>query len=202
MGRKSLKVTRQKEIVKAFYEVAKKEGLENASIAKVAKEMGVNPSLIIHYFTSKEELIFGLINFILERYKNIYTAEDAALNSKLKLEKVIDNLFSREWNTLFDDGVFYSCFSLIFRNEKIKNSYKTLHDHLRSLLSDVITDAKKDGYTQIESPEKTADLIFIMVEGAYYYLSLFEDNETYREKLNYYKDSTFKLLELTPQKSN
>jgi len=202
MGRKSLKVTRQKEIVKAFYEVAKKEGLENASIAKVAKEMGVNPSLIIHYFTSKEELIFGLINFILERYKNIYTAEDAALNSKLKLEKVIDNLFSREWNTLFDDGVFYSCFSLIFRNEKIKNSYKTLHDHLRSLLSDVITDAKKDGYTQIESPEKTADLIFIMVEGAYYYLSLFEDNETYREKLNYYKDSTFKLLELPPQKSN
>jgi hypothetical protein len=36
MGRKSLKPLRQKAIIKAFYKVAKKEGLENASIAKVA----------------------------------------------------------------------------------------------------------------------------------------------------------------------
>jgi hypothetical protein len=32
MGRKSLKPIRQKGIIKAFYKVAQKEGLENASI--------------------------------------------------------------------------------------------------------------------------------------------------------------------------
>ena len=56
MGRKSLKETRQKEIVKAFYSVAKREGLEKTSIAKVAENMKINPSLVIHYFKSKQEL--------------------------------------------------------------------------------------------------------------------------------------------------
>ncbi len=36
MGRKSLKESRQAEIVSAFYKLAKKDGLENASIAKTA----------------------------------------------------------------------------------------------------------------------------------------------------------------------
>ena len=67
MGRKSLKNTRQKEIIEAFYTVAKQEGLENTSFAKVAKLMGINTSLILHYFESKETLLFGLINYILDK---------------------------------------------------------------------------------------------------------------------------------------
>jgi AcrR family transcriptional regulator len=66
MGRKSLKEIRRKEIISAFYNVSIKEGLENSSISKVAKEMDINPSLVMHYFNTKEDLNFGLINFILE----------------------------------------------------------------------------------------------------------------------------------------
>jgi len=162
-----------------FYKVSRNEGLENASIAKVAKEMGINPSLIIHYFTSKDELIFGLINYILESYKLIYTPNNTQLDSKTKLIEIINNLFSREWNKLFDDGVFYSCFSLIFRIETVKDAYRELHEYLRTLLSEVIIEAHNDGHIQVENSKDTADLIFIMVEGAYYYLSLYEDNSTY-----------------------
>lgn len=196
MGRKSLKKTRQKEIISAFYNVSKREGLENASIAKVGKEMGVNPSLIIHYFTSKNDLIFGLINYILESYKFIYLSEDEQLNSKDKLIKVVDNLFSREWNSLFDDGVFYSCFSLIFRDQKIRTEFKNLHDYLRHLLSELIEEAKIDGYVDIDDSNSTSDLIFVIVEGAYYYLSLFEDNDIYTEKLFQYKKAAFNILNI------
>ena len=56
MGRKSLKKERQSEIIEAFYKVAQKEGLENVSLAKVATEMDVNTSLVLHYFKSKDEL--------------------------------------------------------------------------------------------------------------------------------------------------
>lgn len=196
MGRKSLKKTRQKEIINAFYNVSKREGLENASIAKVAKEIGVNPSLIIHYFKSKDQLIFGLINYILESYRFIYLAEDEQLNSKDKLIKVIDNLFSREWNALFDDGVFYSCFSLIFRNQRIKAEFKELHNNLRFLLSEVIEAARIEGHLNIENSKQTSDLIFIMVEGAYYYLSLLENNEAYTLKLLQYKKAAFDILNI------
>src|SRR5688500_19901222 len=96
MGRKSLKPARQKEMIKAFYKVAKKEGLENASIAKVALVLDVNPSLVIHYFKSKQDLIHGLIEYILQRYKQIYNPENGTSDPRGRLEKIIRNLFSRK----------------------------------------------------------------------------------------------------------
>jgi AcrR family transcriptional regulator len=196
MGRKSLKSERQKEIIVAFYKVAQREGLENASLAKVAKETGVNSSLISHYFGSKEDLIFGLINYILERYKFIYTSASVIEKGENRLEKLIDNLFSRKWNELIDDGVFYSCFTLIFRDEKIKAAFKELHDYLRLLLTEVIEEANKKGETTIENPKETADLIFVLVEGAYYYLSLYDVNEEYYGKLNRYRQTAYEILKI------
>lgn len=196
MGRKSLKEVRKKEIVESFYVVAKKEGLENASIAKVAKEMGINASLILHYFGTKEDLISELIHFILEQYRIIYTSAHHVKDSKERLLKIVRNLFSRDWNALIDDGVFYSCFALVFRDEKIKTAYLELHEHLRNLLAEAIEEAKAAGTVQIENSKETADLIFIMVEGTYYYLSLYGTENGYTEKLNRYRAEALKLLKL------
>ena len=49
-----------------FYKLAKKEGLENASMAKTAEIIDMNPSLIVHYFKTKEYLVYGLIEYILD----------------------------------------------------------------------------------------------------------------------------------------
>jgi AcrR family transcriptional regulator len=196
MGRKSLKKERQSEIIEAFYKVAQKEGLENVSLAKVATEMDVNTSLVLHYFKSKDELLFGLINFILERYKKLYTSEYNKERSGSPLVSIINNLFSREWNELVDDGVFYSCFALIFRDDRIKDAYRSLHENLRMLLAEAIEEAKSKGEVGIVDSKKTADLIFIFVEGAYYYLSLYDDDEQYFKKLDAYKQAALDLLKV------
>jgi AcrR family transcriptional regulator len=196
MGRKSLKPLRQKEIIKAFYKVARKEGLENASIAKVAAVLGVNPSLVIHYFKSKQDLILGLIEYILERYRLIYNPQHATANPKERLKKIIQNLFSRKWNKLFDDGVFFSSFALIFRNHTIKVHYKNLHDHLRRLLKDALQEAKDNKAIDVEDVESTADLVFVFIEGAYYYLSLVSDRSEYKQRLELYEERVLQMLNL------
>lgn len=196
MGRKSLKEVRQKEIVNAFYQVAKKEGLENASLAKVAKEMGVNTSLLLHYFGSKDEIIYGLIDFIMERYSGLYSPEKSVKTGDSHLKTILDNLFSREWNEVVDDGVFYGCFTLAFRDEKIKAAYKDLHENLRSLLVKAIEEANRSGEAQVENPTEAADLIYILVEGAYYYLSLYEMDEAYYEKQEKYKQAAWDILKM------
>src|SRR5690242_12082800 len=105
VGRKSLKEPRQKEIIKAFYKLAKNEGLENASIAKTAEMIDMNPSLIIHYFRTKDYLVYGLVEYILDKYLLIFKVPANSDDSYLQLLlKVIDNIFSKKWNTLFDDG--------------------------------------------------------------------------------------------------
>lgn len=196
MGRKSLKTLRQKGIIKAFYKVARKEGLENASIAKVAAVLEVNPSLVIHYFSTKQDLMQGLIEYILERYRLLYVPENGTSDPKEKLKKTIRNLFSRKWNKLFDDGVFYSSYALIFRDRRVKSLYKKLHDDLRNLLKENLQEARDSKVIGITDVDKTADLIFIFVEGAYYYLSMVSDKSEYRERIENYEQTVLSMLGL------
>lgn len=188
MGRPSIKASRQKEIIDAFYKIAKKEGLENASIAKTAALIDINPSLVIHYFKTKEYLVYGLIEYILDKYLLIFKTPVSLDNDpKKKLLKVIDNIFSHKWNTLFDDSVSYSCYSLVFRDKKVKEKYKVLLDSLRSNLKEIIQDCNKEGVLSVKDPALTADIIFVIVDGAYYYLSLVTNKDEYKKKLNQYK---------------
>ncbi len=197
MGRKSLKEVRQKEIIKIFYKVAKKEGLEHASIAKTATAMGINPSLILHYFQTKEQLIFGLIDYILDKYLLIYRVKGKESEDPVTvLMEIIDNIFSREWNKLFDDGLSYSCYALTFRNKKIRDSYRVVLDTLRQKLEELIIIGNEKGGLSVKDPAFTADLIFILVDGAYYYLNLVENKTEYQEKLKVYKQRAIELLNL------
>jgi len=194
MGRKSLKQTRQQEIVKVFYKVAKKEGYENTSIAKIAKVMDINPSLIIHYFETKEELTYSLIDYILERYLLIYTINNKDGVKLSDLETTIEMLFSKKWNLLFDDGLFYTFYALAFREKKIKSKYKTILDSLRLALAGIIEQCNSKGLIKVEDPKNAADLIFVLVDGAYFYLSLENNKQNYNERLVYYKNIAYQIL--------
>lgn len=195
MGRKSLKGTRQKEIVKAFYLVAKREGFENTSIAKVADHMDINPSLIIHYFKSKQELEVALIDYILERYLNIYKT-NGPVSTIETLNQLIEKLFSRKWNRLFDDGVFYSCYAHIYRNEEFRYKFKQLHDSLRLILKQSFTDAADSKLIRVNDIDWLTETVFALLEGAYYYLGLVDDPDEYEQKVLYYKKHVAELLQI------
>lgn len=195
MGRKSLKDTRQKEIIEAFYQVAKKEGLEKTSIAKVAETLSINPSLVIHYFKTKLELEVGLVEYILHKYLTIYKS-NRSIKTKDELLGLIDQLFSRKWNRLFNDGVFYSCYALIYRNNKFKSKFKLLHDELRNSLNLVLIEAQNNQIIEVTDTQKLTETIFALLEGAYYYLGLVSDKKENELKTTYYKEEVINLLRL------
>lgn len=198
MGRKSIKASRQKEIIEAFYKVAKKEGLENASIAKTAMRININPSLVIHYFNTKEALVYGLIEYILDKYVLIFKTPPAYQDDPEKrLLHIIDNIFSHKWNTLFDDSVAYSCYALVFRDKKVKEKYKVLLESLRTNLKNIIEECNQRGVLAVANPTLTADIIFVIVDGAYYYLSLVKNKKEYQEKLANYKQQALLQLNLS-----
>lgn len=194
MGRNSLKDIRQKEIILAFYTVSKKIGLENASLARVAGHMGINPSLIAHYFKSREALFAGLIAFTLERYRDMYNINGGEFTTARQLRKLIDNLFSRKWNKLVDDGVFYSCYAYTYRERKIKKAFRALHDSLRALLVEALKKARANGVIRTQNEEETAEIIFALIEGTYYYLGMVESKTVYDRKLKILKKEAIGLL--------
>lgn len=195
MGRKSVKEPRQQEIIKAFYKLAKKEGLEHASIAKTAESIGINPSLIIHYFKSRENLVLGLVDYILDKYLLIYNVRRAPGDTSLTvLIKTIDNTFSTKWNSLLADSVSYSCYALTFRNKTIKRKFKEVLDTLRTHLEALLEACIEEGSIQVDSVEATADMIFVLVDGAYYYLALAHDKKEYAFRIARYKQRAYRLL--------
>ncbi len=193
MGRRSLKEIRRQEIVKAFYKVAKKEGLENASIAKVASLMDINPSLIMHYFKTKEALLYDLVKYNLERYLSIYSIH-GVIDTRDKLVDLIDNLFSRKWNRLFDDGLFYNLYSQIYRNDKFKDEFKTLHDALHKNLEERLEFAKEKGLINIVDTEQTVSIIYALIDGAYYYLGMVSDKSESEKRTELYKQHVKSIL--------
>ena len=191
--KRSIKQERKAEIIEGFYQLAKEVGLENASIAKIGKHLSIPPSLIMHYFPTKDLLIHELIRYILEHYQLIYkpVIEHMNVSHKLEVNVLVERLFSREWNLLFDDGVFYSCYAMIFRDDAIRSSYKELHLALRKTLKDILD---QDPILAQRDTLQLAEQIYVVVEGAYYYLAMIDDEKEYQEKLQYFKKQVLGLL--------
>jgi len=189
-----IRTIRKKEIISGFYELCKRDGLENVSIAKIGNHLKMPPNLIMHYFSNKRLLVLGLIDYILHQYQLIYKPIilKSEKDSKLDPNLLVDRLFSREWNLLFDDGVFFSCYAFTFRDKTIKNEYKKLHLKLRITLKTMLD---KDEELSFRNTELMAEKIFVVIEGAYYYLSMIEDPKEYNHKLAIFKEQVLDLIQ-------
>lgn len=192
--KRKVRQERETEIIEGFYQLAKEVGLENASIAKIGKYLSIPPSLIMHYYPNRDFLIQALIRYILDHYQLIYEPiiDHLNLSHKLDVQVLVERLFSREWNLLFDDGVFYSCYAMIFRDQTIRAAYKDLHLALRKTLEDILN--RDPAYAERDT-RQLAEQIYVVVEGAYYYLAMIDDVEEYQEKIEYFKKQVLGLLQ-------
>lgn len=189
MGRKSLGETRRLEIIQAFYQVAKENGLENASIAKVGEAMGISNGLVMHYFNTKDELLLGLNEYILQQHLNVLIEDHLdTIRTRKDLEDLIHNLFSRKWDQYFDDGVFYSCYALIYRNEAFNDSFKQYLLKLHEVLREELKQARRNGIIYNTNIDQLTEVIFALIDGSYYYMGMFEqDNEAKKQQRIYIK---------------
>ena len=175
MGRKSLGHRRKLEIVQGFYEVAREHGLENASIAKVAEHLGISNGLVMHYFKTKDELLLGLNEFILEQHLKVFIeGHQGTIQTREDLEELIQNLFSRKWNQYFDDGVFYSCYALIYRNKDFNDSFKEYLLNLHRVFKAELAQAVANGIISNDNIDELTEIIFAFIDGSYYYMGMFE----------------------------
>ena len=119
MGRKSKAKIRKQEILSHFYEVIIEEGFEGASIGKIAKRMAVNPSLLIHYFSSKDAMVVGLIDYIMSTYSSHILPDFSKVDDpQERWDDVLDVVSKIQWDLIMDKTVFYSFYTLGMRKQK------------------------------------------------------------------------------------
>lgn len=166
MGRKSKAKVRRQEILSHFYDVIIEEGFEGASIAKIAKRMEVNPSLLIHYFSTKDAMVTGLIDYIISTYSpTIFPDFSSTEDPEERWEDVLDVLSQMHWDRIMNHKVFYSCYALGLRMEDIRVRFKNLYQDLIGRLVGEIQVANEASLIKVSNPRHAAEWIITQTEG-------------------------------------
>jgi len=196
MGRKDKSELRKPEILRHFFEVLKTEGIEGASIGKVAKHMDIHPSLIIHYFKTKENMVVELANYMLENEaKPRLSLMDDITDIEERMDVMLDLFLFRNEGRKDKDAIFPSIMYLAFRNreigEKLKETFDFFHEYL-------VIELKKfmdHGIIKRDDPEKLASLLQLIGTGFKHHSILDEDFYTSDDFKKYIKESVLKVLE-------
>ncbi|QCK15356.1 TetR/AcrR family transcriptional regulator [Mangrovivirga cuniculi] len=140
MGRKSISEDRKKEILEAYKIVIRREGIEGASIGKLAKQMEIPPSLIMHYYNTKNALIVAVAQDIIEETYSRIIDNIENLPADNTKERLVNFLFGVECQKSFD----LYCYRLVnylahsseeislFLREKFDNVVNRIADYIKS----------------------------------------------------------------------
>ncbi len=157
---------RRREMLAAYYQVLMEEGLQGASIAKIARRIDAPPSLLIHYFGTKEQMTIELVDYLLEEYRHGYGDRLAAIADPLeRLRAILDTFFDPEYHQLLDDSVFYACFYISLRHPEVRRRYAALYETSLELVETTITACMKAGHLQRDDPHELAVTIKALEEG-------------------------------------
>ncbi len=157
---------RRREMLAAYYDVLLDEGLQGASLAKIAKRVQAPPSLLIHYFGTKEQMTIELVDYLLERYHETYGALFESMADPLeRLRALVDYLFSVEYHQLMDDRAFYALFYVSLTNATVRRAFARVYEESLLLVESTLAECMAAGQVPRDDPHELAVALKALEEG-------------------------------------
>jgi len=195
---KKLKDIRKAEIMEHFYKVVNKHGFSGTTLAKVAESIGMNPSLLLHYYKSKEGMIIGFADFIIRKYEDFYLKPlETMTDPKKRFEYLIDTLLldrGEEDDSTVSDRAFYECYALSITHPRVKEKFQHFYDRFRKALAQEIAVLKKEGIIKAKNTEIVSGLLIVLLEGKDFYWNMTEDEPSYTRLRKYLKNVACRIL--------
>jgi len=173
---------RKPEILEHYYRVLIEEGFEGASIGKIAKRMDIHPSLIIHYFQTKENMTLELVKALIDRYEAPeYLQLDHISDPRERFRAFMDTLFSLEWSRTVDPGVHFGFYYLSFRTPAVRERFEEMIERFRDHLVDELDRFRTWGIVRAENLRVAADLIVTLIEGLEFHAHFLSEGRPFQE---------------------
>ncbi len=186
---------RKPEILEGYYRVLIEEGLEGTSIHKIARHLGIHPSLILHYFKNKESLRLSLIELMIAKFKSqhllkfTHQGDDAEQFSAL-----IDMIFSYKWSRTVDPGVHFGFYYQSFRDAKVALLFREMFQWLRNYLHDQFILFNKAGVIDVIDEMKAADFVVTLMEGLEFHAQFLGHGRPFEDFADTAKKSVLSML--------
>jgi TetR/AcrR family transcriptional regulator, fatty acid metabolism regulator protein len=151
---------RQFEIIEAAGKILTTSGVSGLTIKNLAKEMNFSESAIYRHFTSKEEIIVAMLEYLAENMDERYTK---ALNKDEKPEEKFTTLFKNQFSffkknphfvvAVFSDGLMEESKRI---NETILKIMQVKTKHLMPV---IIEGQQKNIFTKAISTEELINIV-------------------------------------------
>lgn len=168
---------RKPAILDAFYEAIREEGIEKASLAQVAVRAGIHPSLVIHYFGTKEQMLMDLVDRVLEVYRRLIGSlpREGAAGSRLLC--ILSTIWGPAWYEAVDLSVVYSFLAIGQRNEGVAAQVHHLYQRYRRFLEREVAAAAASGVLHTPDIPAAVSALLSLSEGSHYFRHHFDDGE-------------------------
>ena len=168
---------RKPAILDAFYDAIREEGLENASIAKVAARAGIHPSLVIHYFGTKEQMLMALVDRVLEIYGRLIGSLPKEGAAGERLLRILSTIWGPAWYEAVALSVVYSFLAIARRNGEVAERVHHLYRRYRRFLEREVAAAEAAGALQTRDSPGAVSALLSLSEGSHYFRHHFGDGE-------------------------
>lgn len=186
---------RKPEILEHYYQVIIKEGLEGASIGKIAKRMNIHPSLIIHYFQTKENMTIELVDLLIEKYEATDFLDFSHISdAKQRFEALMDTIFSFEWSRTVNPGVHFGFYYLSFRNPVIRERFKEMFKRFKGYLIKEFKIYQEAGIIHVSDLEAAADMLVTLMEGLEFHANFLADGKPFEKFARASKETAVHVL--------
>lgn len=132
---KKIKDIRREELLQAAWNTFREVGVSKATVALVARNAGMAPGMVHHYFKSKSHLVEGAI-----RYANAELAKDILEATRLldcpkeKIRKIVEVNFSEKWFNLGATRMWVTFCAEVPFNENFYRIQRVLNKRMESNL--------------------------------------------------------------------
>ncbi len=196
MGRNPKDDIRKPQILNHFRQVINKEGLHNASNAKVAKHMGVSANLVGHYFDSKEDMVKELLELIIKEHSDYITA---LINSSgtpgETLKSILKGMFcSRDNVNLLAEPSYYALYSSSLIKKPFNETFKKIYHIGREKIKEHIQLAMDAGEIKQDDPAMLTELILALFEGFSFLANLHRNGELFQSHGEYFYKKAWAIL--------
>ncbi len=140
---KKLSLKRQKsekKIFQAAIKVIAEQGYHNTRISDIAKEAGVAYGLVYHYFGSKENIMYIILDEVTKKFsEKIQKIDSENIHTIEKLAKISDYMFD---TYLASEEIIHLLINEIIKEPKI-NKNKMIQERILDKISNIIENGKK-----------------------------------------------------------
>ncbi|MGB5867296.1 MAG: TetR/AcrR family transcriptional regulator [Arcobacteraceae bacterium] len=188
------KIEKRKNIALSCKDLFVNNSLQNLTISKIAQTAGIGKGSLYDYFENKEDIVFELIDILLQESDLLKQAKlQKASSTQEKLKIFFDFYYAKETEELREIFKDFTAISLTNPNEKILKYQTKIYDYYNTWLKDIL----QEGIDKNELSKdalKYAGIFLVLAKGTFLSGIITTGLINLEEDLNLYIDFIFQSM--------